>query len=252
MNKISVFSVAADSLFAAMCGFLLFFTAVRYYTSDAPLALACGIGAFISLGTLAFLCLKRKRGKRLISGRDEKLRQKLCLHLATLPKSEAAKVVLPMFPEGKIDGCGNIETQNCIYVTAFRCRPLTPDDIADELKIKREKPFELLCNSASAESAKLSESFCVKLRDGEEIYKKLKDIGALPESYPFTEKNKTSLLKRLSCAFRRSASPKLFWCGLCLLTFSFFTFFPLYYIISGGCILILSAACLIFGKRDKG
>ena len=252
MNKISLFSVAADSLFAAICSFLLFFTAVRYYTSDPTLSVICGAGAFFAFGTPAFLYLKRKRGKRILSVGDAKLKQKLCVHLATIPKAEAADLLLPLFDDGFIDGDGNISTPDCIFVPIFKCTALSSDDIACELRKKHSKRTEILCSCASAECMKLADTFGIKVHEADEIFKKLKSINVLPEQFPFAESKKVSALKKLSGAFRRSASPKLFWCGLCLLTFSFFTFFPLYYIISGGCILVLSAACLIFGKRNNG
>ncbi len=252
MNKISFFSVAADSFFAAVCGFLLFFTAVRYYSSDAALGLACGIGAFISFGLLAFLYLKRKRGKKLLIGKDEREKHKLCLHLATISQNAAAKTILPLYKGAFINADDCIETDECIYVPLFRIQPLSPDDIAKEIKNCGQKRKEILCNAVSFEGAKTAAAFGLKLIQADDIYKGLKELDALPKEYEFAEKSKTPFLKRFSGAFRRSAALKLFWCGLCLLTFSFFTFFPLYYIISGGVILVLSAVCLIFGKRDNG
>ncbi len=54
-----------DTLFAALCAFLLFFTAMRYYTKSAAIALGFAICACILFGALSFLYISKKQNKKL-------------------------------------------------------------------------------------------------------------------------------------------------------------------------------------------
>lgn len=54
MKRINL-PLAADTVFAGACAFLLFFTALRYYTKNIAIALIFGIAACILFGALAFL-----------------------------------------------------------------------------------------------------------------------------------------------------------------------------------------------------
>ena len=71
-----------DSLFAAICAFLLFFTAIRYYTRNAAIALTFAILAFLLFGALCFVYIRARQGKKLLSARDEREKRLLSLHLS--------------------------------------------------------------------------------------------------------------------------------------------------------------------------
>ena len=71
-----------DTLFAALCTFLLFFTALRYYTKNAYIGLIFGICGGLLFGALAFLYISGKQNKSLLLSRDEKNKKLLSLHLS--------------------------------------------------------------------------------------------------------------------------------------------------------------------------
>ena len=73
----------------------------------------------------------------------------------------------------------------------------------------------------------------------------MKEKDLLPEKYVYEGAKKISFFKRVKSRFSRRICAPLFWSGLSLMALSYFTFFPIYYIVSGGIMLILSAAALV-------
>ena len=61
-----------DTVFAAICAFLLFFTAIRFYTKSAVVGLIFGICAALLLGALAFLYISGKQNKSLLLSKTKK------------------------------------------------------------------------------------------------------------------------------------------------------------------------------------
>ena len=55
-----------DTLFAALCAFLLFFTSIRYYTKNAFVALGFAIVACLLFGSLSFLYISKKQNKHFL------------------------------------------------------------------------------------------------------------------------------------------------------------------------------------------
>ena len=81
MRKINL-PLILDSAFTAVCAFLIFFTAIRYYTKNVYIALGFAISAFLLFGSLSFLYISRKQDKKLLISRDEKQKKLLSLHLS--------------------------------------------------------------------------------------------------------------------------------------------------------------------------
>jgi hypothetical protein len=77
----------------------------------------------------------------------------------------------------------------------------------------------------------------------------LKKQNLLPEKFIFEGVKKPNIFKRIKAKFNKKLCLPLFFCGLSLTLFSFFTFFPIYYIITGGILLILSAISLVIDKN---
>ena len=82
----------ADSVLAALCVFLLFFTLVRYYYTAAA-GLAAGIVAGAAAGTGAFFYIRAKQFKRQSFTASRTGAEKLALHLAMLNENDAVKLL---------------------------------------------------------------------------------------------------------------------------------------------------------------
>lgn len=235
-----------DTVFTATCAFLLFFTAIRFYTKNAVIGLILGICAALLFGALAFLYIGTKQNKKLLLSRDEKQKKLLSLHLSL----STDEYILNLFKnllgeEAKIDGkrviCGGVT-----YFFNFKMHPLTEDDIAKIIKYNADGDKKVYCNVISADADALAANFTIKPICIDEVYASLKENNLLPEKYVYEGAGKISVFKKIKSRFSRKLCAPLFWSGAALVFLSYFTFFPVYYIVSGGIMLILSAISLVF------
>ena len=91
----------------------------------------------------------------------------------------------------------------------------------------------------------LCENFAIEVKQIDYVYNLLKENELLPEKYIYEEQKKTNFFKRIKIRFNRKICAPLFWSGLALLALSYFTFFPIYYIVTGSLMLIISAVALV-------
>ncbi|MGN0817383.1 MAG: hypothetical protein ACI4L9_00300 [Candidatus Coproplasma sp.] len=245
------FPLVLDSFLAATCAFLFFFTFIRFYTKSAVWGLVFGACAFIITGATAFLYIRKRQNEKLTLSRDARRAELLKLHLCLLSEGELKRTLLPLIDGGKISG-KTIETPERTHYLIFCLQPLSPDDIAGVIRKSGKKSKVILCNAISEEAKKLAENFEIDCVTGDEIYSRLKERNLLPEKYAFEGEKRLNFFARVSLRFNRRLAAPLFWSGLGLTAFSYFTFYPVYYIISGGVLLVLAAICLVFGKRKSG
>lgn len=237
-----------DTLFSAVCAFLLFFTAIRYYTKNAGVALAFAICAFLLSGALSFIYISKKQNKKLLISRDEKRKKLLALHLSL----SSDGYILDLFKKCLEDEENTPEIKNGriysggrVYFTDFKMQPLTEDDVAKVIKLKCEETKVIFCCRLSPEAAALAESFVIDVKNIDCVYGMLDKRKLLPDKYVYEGAQKINIFKRIKARFNRKICAPLFWSGAGLLALSYFTFFPIYYIVSGGVMLALSAVALI-------
>lgn len=234
-----------DTAFAALCAFLLFFTSLRYYTKNVVIALTFGIAAGVLFGLLSFLYQSKKHDKKLMISRDEKNKKLLSLHLSLSSDEYILNLFSKLFEGGEIHG-GKIITEECAYFPQFTMQPLNEDEVAKVIKFDTDRKKIILCCKKSAEAVILAETFLIEIRDLNEIYPALKENELLPEKYVYEGAKKIGFFKKIKSRFSRKLCAPLFWSGAALLALSYFTFFPIYYIVSGSVMLIISAVALVF------
>lgn len=239
MKRQSLFAVILDSVLAAACAFILIFTLTRFYTHRPVLGLCLGIAAFAAAGALAFLRLNARRGNALQKGRAQKKLAAFEKYTCMLTASGAAELIAAATG----GSCTDIE-----YIALFRPEPLTANELCAATAHESGRRKCVVCNRAGDAAERFAKESGVEVMTAERLYGKLESAGALPELPPVAAR--TRLADRLKGAVLRSNAGRLMWCGLCLTAFSYFTFYPLYYIISGGIVLMLAAICLVFGKRQ--
>ena len=236
-----------DTFFAGLCAFLLFFTAIRYYTRNAYVALAFAVCACLLFGSLSFLYISKKQNKKLLLSRDEKQKKLLSLHLSLSTDDYICGLFEKCFDaqqKPQIKG-SKIHTDEAVYFFIFKMQPLNEDDVAEVIKFKSDKKKIIFCCRQSAEAAMLCENCLIETQCIDYVYGLLKEKELLPEKYVYEGAKKISFFKRVKARFSRKLCAPLFWSGAALMFLSYFTFFPVYYIISGGIMLILSAVTLV-------
>ena len=233
-----------DTLFAGICAFLLFFTALRFYTRSPAIGLIFGVVAALLFGALVFLYISRKQSKSLLLSRDEKQKKLLALHLTLSSDAYIKNLFLKCFENAEICGnrviCGGVS-----YFFNFKMQNLSEDDIAKIIKEDVPDEKAVYCVKVAPDALFLAENFGIKIIAIDEVYELLKSKDLLPEKYIYEDKKRDNIFKRIRTRFSRKLCAPLFWSGLALLALSYFTFFPIYYIVSGGLMLILAAFALV-------
>lgn len=233
-----------DTLFAAICAFLLFFTAIRFYTKSPVAGLIFGIVAAFLFGALGFIYISTKQNKSLLISRNEKQKKLLALHLTLSSDAYVKNLISKCFENSEISGkrviCGGVS-----YFFNFKMQHLSEDDIAQIIKEDVPEQKALYCIKIAPDALVLAENFDIKIIEINEVYELLKSKDLLPEKYIYEEKKRDNIFKRIRARFSRKLCAPLFWSGLALLALSYFTFFPIYYIVSGGLMLILATVALV-------
>ncbi len=245
MRKINL-PLILDTVFAGLCAFLLFFTSIRYYTRSVYVALGFAIAACLLFGCLSFLYISKKQNSNLLISRDEKQKKLLSLHLSLSSDEYVSKLLAQCIEDEKPEiKNGKIVAAESTYFYNFKMQPISEDDVAIVIKASCKNKKVIICNCISAEALLLCENFLIEVKDINFVYKLLKDKELLPEKYVYEGQKKISLRNRIKARFSRKICAPLFWSGLALLALSYFTFFPIYYIISGSIMLTLSAVTLV-------
>lgn len=249
MRRINL-PLVLDTLLLGLCAFFLFFTAVRFYTKNAVLALCFGILAGLLFGALAYLAIGRRQNAKILISRDEKNKELLSLHLSLSSDDYVRNLLKVCIGEGaKISG-NRILCCDRVYFYDFQMHPLTEDDVAKIIKRKGENKI-LYCTAISPQAAYLADNFSIEVRTIDRVYEELKEKDLLPKKYVFAGAPKTGILKRIRARFTNKLCAPLFWSGLSLLALSYFTFFPVYYLVSGGIMLLLAAIAFIFRTEKR-
>ena len=248
MKKFSL-AVVADSLLAALCAFIIIFTLVRYY-ANAAAGLAAGIAAGAVTGAGTYLLKMRMRKKRQAHTVFRAGAAKLAAHLAVSAPEEARKLFAECFENCKLDGEYAL-TNGKIYLCDFKLEPVRADSLLPLLRLQTEEKKCLACGAATSECAALAESFGIEIVSAEAIYSMLESRGKLPESYLCEQKGRTRFIAKVRSRFTRRLCLPAFWSGAALMFFSYFTYYPWYYIAFGTALLILCAAAAVFGGRKS-
>ena len=240
--------IVSDAAVAALCTFMLAFTFVRYHFGN-TYGLIAALPAALAAGTLVFLYKGRKRKRALDTAAMSAGAEKLAAHLALLGPEESAALFARGLDGAKPDG-SVAETDRGLYYCSFTPEPADRNALLTAIRHRTEKKKHFVCCTATQECARLAEETGIELICAEEIYGLLKEKDALPGKY-LLEKPKSGMFSKIKGGFSRRLCMPAFWSGAAMLFFSYFSFYPVYYIVSGSLLLVLCSAAAIFGKRAK-
>lgn len=239
--------IILDALLAAVCVFLLFFTLVRYYFS-AGAGLAAGIIAGLAAGAGAFCYIRAKQNRSVSLSACKAEAEKLAVHLAILGNENARTLFAECEENAAVCG-GFVESAERAYYTDFKLEPATSDALLPLLRLETDKKKCFVCPSVTPKCADFAAAADIELLCADEIYEHFKKSEKLPEKYLWEGKKRTKFLALVRSRFTRKLCLPAFWSGAALLFFSYFTYYPVYYIVSGSLLLLLCGAAAIFGKR---
>ena len=241
-------ALVSDCIFFMLCTFLTALAVIRFYVREGALAISLAVMTALASGILCLLFMLRRREKLLESLAGKKALERLAIYLATTDCESAAKLVADAL-NGTYAGGNCILTDRGHAYVLFRAEPLNADAIADILKDEEHIFCALYCNGCTPAAERLASRFGIEIVAAAKVYTILKSAGKLPQC-DIPEEKKNSLFKKIKGRFTRKLCPALFFSGLALLTFSMFTFYPVYYVVSGSVLMLLSAISLLVGQSS--
>lgn len=249
MKKIDL-PMLADVLFYAFCGWFPVFCALRYYRVPFGVSLAVATLFALAVGGIVLLVLGGRSRKRNLSKREKEMKEALMLHLA-LEKQERvrAQLLTALTADGADAHCEGEELSafGSPLVPLFTMEPISADEIARLIRTFGKVRFTLACNTVSAEGEKLLSSFGETAMRGDDVFALFQRTGTTPNPLICGELPRKTIKTRLKRSFMKSNARPFFVSGLLLLFMSLFTFFPVYYLVSGSVLLIAAIAVRLFG-----
>lgn len=240
MKRLNI-PLVADSLLSAATAFLIAFTLTRFYTKNSALSLVLGIVLALSVGVLAYLYIRHRHRKVLGISSSEKDLNNLKTHLCLIDELSRKKLLNGIYVPSNEDFTPT-------YFYNFKFSSLTVDDILPIIQSKKEHKI-ILCNSLSSECKSTLKCLDIKFLELPDIFNLLKDKDKLPDNPIELKDPHISLVERIRTRFSRKIVMPLFFSGLSLVALSYFTFYPVYYIVVGGILLLLSQVAVFLKIR---
>ena len=230
-----------DVAFYGTAAWFLSLGILRYFRLPLALALLCATLIALSAGGAIFLALYFGHKKARLNAAEKERRDKLLLHLA-LETDERVRLSLmnAYRADGKDVHCEGdaLRSDGELLVPRFTMQPLSADAVALLVKQYRA-PFTLVCNDTTPEADRLLRSFGIACIRGDEVYA-LFARTQFPDPLICGEIPRRKLRARLKEAFSKRNARPFFVSGILLLFMSLFTLFPLYYLLTGSALLIVS------------
>ncbi len=244
------FAFFADLLFYGACAFLFSLVLLRFYGVPLWLSLLTAGMLAIAVDGVAFLLMYRADRKKYLGKKEREERDALLLHLALeRPERVRAALLSAFLADGKNAHCegDDLSADGLPLVPLFTMEPVGADEIARLLRAYGKTPFSLACNALTADAEKLCLAFGIAVYRKDEIYALFSRTGTTPSPLICGEIPRKTVKQKLRRSFSKNNARPFFVSGALLLIMSLFTFFPLYYVISGGILLFCSVALRLFG-----
>ena len=236
------FPVIADTVFYAICAFLLGFCALRFWGVSMPLAALICVFLALVVGTGVFFLERRSRRKKYLSAKQRAECDALLLHLSLSPPEQKAELLASaLSKEGRkteLEG-SSLCVDGKAAELLFCMEPASADELVRAIG-RHGGNFILYCNRLSDSAESLLKRFPVEAVRGEEVYVLLKRTDTIPKELLGSVGAKKSHKEKLRAVLKKSSARPFFLSGTMLLIMSLFTLFPVYYLITGSVLLLLS------------
>lgn len=242
-----------DVLFYSFAAFLVALGILRYYRLPAAICFGVSIPVALAVGIITFLLVARSRRRFFLNRSETAKTQALMLHL-TLEKDERVRALLlaAICADGKEAHCEGdaLKTEGIVLVPLFTMQPITADAVAVLLKKYGTEPFAIACNALTPEAEKLLATFGRTAVKAREIYELVERTNTMPNPLICGQIPKKDVRTRARRALSKRNARPFFVSGLLLLIMSLFTFFPVYYLISGSVLVCVSIFIRAFGYAE--
>lgn len=242
-----------DVLFYSVAVWFLSFGILRYYRLEPWLCTLFAVLFALLTGVFCAMLLYGKRKKKVVGKREQEARDALLLHLALDKEERVRAAMLEAYAaDGRETHCSGetLEVNGELFVPLFTMEPVPADEVASLIKKYGERPFTVACNALSPEAEKLLLSFGKHAVKGDEVYALFARTETIPTPLICGEIPRRTAKQKMRRSFSKRNSRPFFVSGILLLVMSLFTFFPVYYLISGCLLLIGSILVRAFGYAE--
>lgn len=249
MKKIPL-SLLTDTLFYAVCAFMLSLCVLRYYRVGFGASAALAAMFAVAAGGICFILFYGSYRKRFLGRKESERRDALLLHLALeRPERVRAALLQAFVADGRRAHLEKdaLTVDDMTVIPMFTMQPVSADDAARILREFAGEPFSIACNALSPETEKLLSSFGITCLSGDEIYDLFRRTDTMPESLICGKIPRRTVKTKLRRSFSKKNARPFLVSGLVLLVMSLFTVFPVYYLITGCVLLVSAVAVRLFG-----
>lgn len=249
MKKIDL-PLILDVIFYTACSFLLSVGILRYFRVATWAVFTVSVLIALAIGTGCSLLIAHDHRKKHCTKQAQKQREAVMLHLTLAPTGDTVATLAAAYrAEGKEVETGEetLSVDGIATIPLFTMQPVSADAVAVLLKKYGKENFVLACNDLTPQARSLLSSFGRASAESEEIYTLLERTGTTPSPLICGEIPRHPLKHKLRRTFSKKNARPFFVSGSVLVLMSLFTFFPLYYLITGALLLITSVGVRALG-----
>lgn len=249
MKKID-FTIIADCAFYGTAVWFLTIGLMRYFRMG--LALSAVLASLVALASagIVFLFSYHSRRKRRLNKKECEAQEALMLHLALEKEERVRAALVTAFLADKQEAHLKDDVLlvgETLCVPRFTMQPLSADETARILRAYGREKLTILCNALTPEAEKLAASFGIRLMRKDDIYALFTRTDTTPDPLILAELPRKSIRRTLRRAVSKKSARPFFTSGILLLIMSLFTFFPIYYLVSGCVLTVLAIFVRFFG-----
>lgn len=249
-------TVFFDSTVSAFICFMVSLAIFNYKKVDYPLNLFLALIISLIIFVLLVAILKRSAERKIKSKQDKLLYGQFCSQLCCQSKEYIASLLLNAV---KKSGYNAVKEGSIIIIdnkthlfNICSFDKISPDKIIKCYKLTPEGcSTAILCTEPNGDANNLVNNLSAKITliPLTDLFIYLKQEEQLPEITVKITKSKKRFRDLIKESFAKKRSGHFFYVGAIMLVFSFFVFYPKYYLIMGTFFCIVGLTCLLYGKK---
>ncbi|MBR3864317.1 MAG: hypothetical protein IKJ19_04295 [Clostridia bacterium] len=254
--KHTKFSIISDSILSFCITFIIsyVFLSLMSFSKEVKIAFGLVLALCLFLIVIKFKSDKYNLGE--LDVFEKKAVDSLMLKLETTPDNEVIEALNKILAHKNVTAQkvkNHLESKTSVYIFNFD-KQTSRTKICYFLRGFCNKKIYLFCNKTSDDSITLLKNFKHKITvfDSKKVYKLFKEANIEMITKEEESKTKSDKFKIwLNKVFTKKRAINFTLIAGCLLLFSTFTFFPLYYRICALISAFLAVICLIFGTKEE-
>ena len=248
-------SVFFDSTLSCFISFIVSLAIFNYKGVNYPNNLVFSIIVALIVFIALIFILKNSNERKIKSREDKKLYEGFCNELCCQTRSYNAQLLLKAVQKSERTAVikdNIVFVENTCLFSLCSFDKISPDKLIKCYKLTPQNySTAVVCTTLSAEAQNLANNLSAKIKiiPLQELFIFLKNQKLLPPLTVRLSRSKKKFRDLLKESFCKKRSGHFFYVGSIMLVFSFFVFYPKYYLIMGTFFCALGLTCLLYGKK---